>query len=583
MREPPQRLSLFYTHAMPKKRSFLLENLKIYRIEIFFLLLALLPALYIAFGNPNTILDWYNSDDGFLYFQVARNLAAGHGFTFDGINPTNGFHPLWLFILTPIFALSRTDPLLPLRILIVVSALLSAGSAILIYRILRQYTSEWIATLVGMLWIVLPSIHSTTVHTGVEAGINAFALLLFWGKLTSFTPDSSPYKNLPRLAILGLLASLALFARLDNIFLVSFGGLWLWLRLWQPPGKSEQNAWLWRLQAGFAFFGPLTLLMAVYLIWNYLSFGMVMPISGEVKVWWGTLKNTVYGFRIRSLAGFAAQFLTDDTQLGPWSLATSPLWAAAKWMPAAVGQVVSLSSRRVAFVALGGMLALLGSALVWAQREFVVKAARALGLLPFFLGCFAQIAYYKFTGSMAQQPWYWIAEMIFLLFAGGLLLHAFFQQTSPLLPKNLGRIIRVIEFAIPGIASILFLVFIQSAVRVPGDGSNHFYINRARWLEANTEEGARIAITGAGNLAYFVRGRTIINMDGLMNTYDYLLAMQAGNGADYLAQLGVDYIFGTSYILTETNPYAPMLDGHLEPYKDYVFADRKRPLWHFVP
>src|SRR3990172_7380419 len=198
MREPPQRLSLFYTHAMPKKRSFLLENLKIYRIEIFFLLLALLPALYISFVNPN--------------------------------------------------------PLLPLRILIVVSALLSAGSAILIYRILRQYTSEWIATLVGMLWIVLPSIHSTTVHTGVEAGINAFALLLFWGKLTSFTPDSSPYKNLPRLAILGLLASLALFARLDNIFLVSFGGLWLWFRLWQPPSKSEQNAWLWRLQAGVAFF-----------------------------------------------------------------------------------------------------------------------------------------------------------------------------------------------------------------------------------------------------------------------------------------------------------------------------------------
>ena len=90
---------------MSGKVSFF-QRLGSYRIEIFFLLLALIPALYIAFCNPNTILDWYSSDDGFLYFQVARNLAAGHGFTFDGINPTNGFHPLWLLLITPIFALA---------------------------------------------------------------------------------------------------------------------------------------------------------------------------------------------------------------------------------------------------------------------------------------------------------------------------------------------------------------------------------------------------------------------------------------------------------------------------------------------
>jgi hypothetical protein len=120
-------------------------------------------------------------------------------------------------------------------------------------------------------------------------------------------------------------------------------------------------------------------------------------------------------------------------------------------------------------------------------------------------------------------------------------------------------------------------------VRDPGDGSNHFYIERARWLEANTGPGARVAITGAGNLAYFVNDRTIVNMDGLMNTHDYLLALQSGNGADYLAGLGVDYIFGNEYILTETNPYAPMLAGHLEPYQVYVFADRELPLWRFIP
>ena len=100
-----------------------------YKLEIFFVLLSLLPALYIALSNANTILDWYSSDDGFYYFQVARNLAGGAGFTFDGLNPSNGFHPLWLFVITPLFLFSQFDLLLPLRLLVILSALLSAGSA----------------------------------------------------------------------------------------------------------------------------------------------------------------------------------------------------------------------------------------------------------------------------------------------------------------------------------------------------------------------------------------------------------------------------------------------------------------------
>ncbi|MCL5429143.1 MAG: hypothetical protein M1347_04980 [Chloroflexi bacterium] len=568
---------------MQTKRTKLLERLKPYRVEIFFLLIALLPALYIALGNPNTILDWYSSDDGFLYFQVAKNLAAGHGFTFDGINPTNGFHPLWLFVITPLFALSQINLLLPLRLLIILSALLSAASAILLYRILNRYVSTWVSAFIGLLWIVLPRIHDLTLHTGVEAGINAFFLLLFWHLLVSFKPNPKKL-SLRELIALGLLGALAILARLDNAFLVGLGGLWLWLRLWHPSKKAgRQNPWLWRLQTGFAFFGPIAGILALYFAWNLFAFGVAMPISGEVKLWWGTLKNTVYGFPVKDFVDFGGQFFTDDPELGPWSLLTAPLYASAEWLLAASGQSVSVMARRTVLLAMGAMLAALGGVLIWLQREFLRQAARGLGLLPFFLGCFIQIAYYKFAGSVAQQPWYWIAEMIFLLIVLGLLIEALLRVAARALPVGLRRLASGARVALLAVVSLLFLGFIQSAVRAPGDGGNHFYIHRARWLEANTEMGARVAITGAGNLAYFTEGRTIINMDGLMNTHDYLLALQAGEGAQYLANLGVDYIFGNEYILTETNPYAPMLDGHLEPYQVYRFADRELPLWRFIP
>ncbi|MEX2161177.1 MAG: hypothetical protein WD751_04605 [Anaerolineales bacterium] len=350
-------------------------------------------------------------------------------------------------------------------------------------------------------------------------------------------------------------------------------------RVWRP--SKTKDVWRWRLSAAVAFAAPIAAIMLAYVAWNLLAFGTATPVSGQVKLWWGTLRNTVYGFPVNSLADFFGQFVTDHPELGPWSLLTAPVYAAGDRLLALLGQAAA--ARRVVLLALGGLLAALGAALIWTQRKFLESAARSLGLLTFFLGCFVQIAYYKASGSVAQQPWYWMAEMLFILTVVGLLLEALLRILTKSLPQlvRAGAVSGLAAFAI---ISFTYLIFVQSAVRAPGDGSNSFYIHRARWLEANTEEGANVAITGAGNLAYFSRGRTIVNMDGLMNTADYLEALRSGNGAGYLADLGVDYIFGNEYILTETNPYAPMLAGHLEPYAVYTFGeDRVLPLWKFVP
>ncbi len=570
---------------MPAAKQPLSQRLREYKIEIFFLLINVLPALYISISNANTILDWYSSDDGFYYFQVARNLAGGLGFTFDGLNPTNGFHPLWLFVITPLFFFAQFDLLLSLRLLLIVSALLSAGTAILLFRLMRRYTSAWVAGFIGLVWIVLPRIHDLTIHTGVEAGLNAFCILLFWYFLSGFSPHAESKQILRRLVGVSLLGALAVLARLDNLFLVGVGGVWLLLQSWRPPKTTpKQPAWNWRIQVAAALFAPLALVVLLYLSWNLFAFGTTTPVSGQVKVWWGTLRNTVYGFPVRDWVDFAGQFLTDDPELGPWSLLTAPLYAAAEWLLAVTGQAISVDARRVALLSLGALLAAVVGALVWAERKLFRAAARGLGLLPFFLACFMQIAYYKLAGSLAQQPWYWIAEMLLLLLTLGFLLDALLRIAARIPSKEIKRAAPVVGGIAFALISLAYLLFVQTAARPPGDGSNHFYIHRARWLEANTEAGARVAITGAGNLAYFIRDRTIINMDGLMNSVAYLEAMQTGEGVDYMAEQGTDYVFGNEYILTQTNPYAPMLEGHLSPYATYLFGeDRILLLWRFVP
>src|ERR1700690_1698768 len=91
-----------------------------------------------AFNLPNR---WFIRDDAYYYYKVAQNISEGHGSTFDGINPTNGYHPLWMLICIPIFALARFNLILPLRVLLIVMSLVSLATAILLYRLISTALS----------------------------------------------------------------------------------------------------------------------------------------------------------------------------------------------------------------------------------------------------------------------------------------------------------------------------------------------------------------------------------------------------------------------------------------------------------
>ena len=68
------------------------------------LAVALVLRLRVAWADLYTLILDVTSDDAYYYFQIARNLADGGGVSFDGETPTNGFHPLWLVLLTPLAA-----------------------------------------------------------------------------------------------------------------------------------------------------------------------------------------------------------------------------------------------------------------------------------------------------------------------------------------------------------------------------------------------------------------------------------------------------------------------------------------------
>ncbi len=195
-------------------------------VLLLFLLANLIPHIYVALSRQGLLLNWYLTDDAFYYFKTAQNIVEGNGITFDGLSPTNGFHPLWMLICLPVFVFARINLYLPLRILVVIEGLLNALSGYFLYRILADRLSRSIGLLAAFLWMFLPPIHAVTTKLGLESGINALSIFLLVFLVARFLSQVSENKK-ASLWYIGLAGVVCLFSRLDNIFIVGMVGIWL--------------------------------------------------------------------------------------------------------------------------------------------------------------------------------------------------------------------------------------------------------------------------------------------------------------------------------------------------------------------
>lgn len=200
--------------------------------EIALIVVFLCAQLYAAFAPawdlPNK---WFVRDDAFYYFKTAQNISEGHGSTFDGIHPTNGYHPLWMLICIPIFALARFDLILPLRILVIVTGAFQVATAILLYRIIRSALSPPAGALAAVYWtfdsFVLPPLYKN----GMESGVALFLLSLLLFFLCRYEGEwQKTEKPARRIVWLGIIATLATLGRLDLVFFSFITGIWIVFR-----------------------------------------------------------------------------------------------------------------------------------------------------------------------------------------------------------------------------------------------------------------------------------------------------------------------------------------------------------------
>ena len=223
-------------------------------------------------------------DDALYYFTIARNLAQGHGLSFDGIHPTNGMHPLWLFATLPVFLLGLTNWAAIHAVLLFQSVLDTIvvwfiGSTI--YDCLEgaQASNRRTAAGSAALLYALSPIAIVRGINGLETTITAL-LLVLW--LRAFLRWRS--KTLSGVW-LGLVTGLLLLARTDSFIILlplCIYALWTWRSL---PAVLIALA-----------------IVAPWLIWNTLTFGSPLQSSAEAVPFFAMKKYDV-------LYGVAGKFL----------------------------------------------------------------------------------------------------------------------------------------------------------------------------------------------------------------------------------------------------------------------------------
>ena len=480
------------------------------------------------FDLINLIRD-INNDDSFYYFQLARNLAAGQLSTFDGgITQTNGYHPLWMFLITPFYWF--TDPETALFGIKGFEILLIAAAVALIALAARLTRLPWL-----LLFALLPLLYRNSVlFQGMEAAAALFMLGLFFLALALYARDPSRWRWL-----LAAVAFALPWVRLEYIAIslaatAALGGLVAW-RAERPPADSRWSELRSRLTltAAAPLFGAVAGIL-VYFAYNWLFFDGFVPVSGAVKSAWSQYQweqrggyNLIQNFRdVLQIPAFGYELLI-ALEVCAYALL--------------VGVLARRSDRRQDWLLLAFLIGVFGL---------------AAGHLAKFIQTGLSVSY-----SYGHYGWYFAPAYLLLAliipvrcFVLLYLLRRFVGVKWPQIANRLSL----------GVVSVTAVLLVVQA-----DFSEPFRFVDRNSADATTAETETSSYSGvqvmnrilpgdsvigswdSGVIGYFSRF-PVVNLDGLVNSWDYARTTGGGGVTRGTAQHPFYQEFGLTHLANDT-------------------------------
>lgn len=446
---------------------------------------------------------WLFEDYGYS-LRIAWNIARGLGETFDGVVPTNGYQPLYVWLMVPVFWLFPNAPTPPLYVAVTLLAVANTATAGLVHHLLTRLTGQRAWGLVGaLLWLLnLAVAHNGTL--GLEAGLSTFMVAAVLTYCLHLPAGALPRS---RALVLGGLLGLAFLARVDAVFLIGAVSLLLLLR----PGARLGERLVALLTCGAAA----SVLMVPYAVWNAVHFGSPLPTSGQVT----TGKSSLFSLAFAEPERLAGQishglFIVGRMLVGltSWNGFVYPPTEAQAWVAPAVG------------------VALLGLALgAWRQSR-ADRWSRQAVMLWVLTAALYLFGYTVYTHGVFERYFLPVPLLVLLL-------------SVHLVAGLTARRTKARALALVG-AGALLCSYLWNA-------QDHLLRRRPDYvfgwkpgidvLNRITAPGDVVAGQQSGNLGYLYRNGRAINLDGVVNMEAYQAARR-GTLDVYLEENRVKYL-----------------------------------------
>lgn len=163
------------------------------KIIISAVLVNLILRLYIA-SQPFEFIDGpFIQDDSYYVLTIAKNIANGSGPLYTD-SYTNGFQPLYVFLIVPVFLFIKSDLFAPIRAMLVINAFLDTLTLFLLLKIFYKARSYLTLILLSVLWILSFTVIINSLN-GLETPLSVLSIVLTLYLFQKFK-DKDTYKNL---------------------------------------------------------------------------------------------------------------------------------------------------------------------------------------------------------------------------------------------------------------------------------------------------------------------------------------------------------------------------------------------------
>lgn len=516
----------------------------LYRRSRSLLVLAAIPLLAQAFVPTDQFV--LRADDAFYYFQVAVNHVKYGFWTFDGLNRTNGVQPLWAILLTGLAHLvawfGTTDKFVLARVFVALCVLLHYASALVLLHVLARRTTAGMA-IAAAGGLIFP-LNMMWLHAwGMENSLYALTLV---GTVAYFELVHRAQPTRRSAAILGGLIGLTILARLNAVLFAIVFGVYYLCRAGQPS-RLIDRAKLVSVTAAVS-----ALLVLPYVGSNLATTGHLLPISGAAKTVENRLLLDKAGTDTRASIAFLREmvhrgqypmrwFFTMHTLNGAWILGSRAI----------LGETGAVDP--LPFVGVLVILILLPLVRGRPREWFEFLRTRLALLKPFsYVAAFAalnlviSVIAYPNQVRYAMVSWWLVeAEITITVISATVCVAWAAYLTRPVVPQR--RLASIVPLVLAGLTlvqsqRVVGQWFRGAAVRYDWNLSwNDQMYRGAQWLSANVPEDAILGSWNSGVIAYYSKQR-LINLDGLINNFDYLPYLASGRQADYIKERHIRYL-----------------------------------------